>query len=67
MDCIKTEFTLTLYENPKNKEKSSVMGALEIMFDDEDNALPSAFLTLNGDAGTDVPWGIQYKITIEEL
>lgn len=60
------EWVSELKDTPKNREKSSVMGALEIMLDDEDNPLPEEFMSFyNGEAGVDIPWGSKVKITIE--
>lgn len=62
------EFELTLVDNPKNREKAKYMGALEVMFDDENNPLPESFTGFwNGEAGKDIPWGSKVKVTIEIL
>jgi hypothetical protein len=63
-----TTFEMSLNDTPGNREKSKLMGALEIMFDDSDNELPKDWNEkFNGDAGTDVPWGTKFKITIERV
>lgn len=55
---MKTEFEMTLFDNPKNREKATVLSPLEIIFDDSDNPeIPNI----------DVPWGAKIKVSIEVI
>lgn len=65
---MKTEFEMTLFDNPKNREKCGVLSSLEIMFDDIDNPLPESWYTFwNSEAGLNMPWGTKIKITLEVI
>ena len=62
----KIEFEMTLFDNEKNRSKTSWGCALDIMMDDMDNHLPQEWFDyFNDEAGSVVPWGTKYKITIE--
>lgn len=63
-----TEFEMTLVDNPKNREKSSALCSLDIMFDDEANPLPEEWYSFwNAEAGDDMPWGTKIRITLEVI
>lgn len=65
---MKTEFEMTLFDNPKNREKAHCLASLDIMFDDADNPLPESWYELwNSEAGVDMPWGTKVKITLEVI
>jgi hypothetical protein len=64
----KIEFEMILRGTPSNTYKVNWLTALEIMFDDEDNELPSEWYEyFNNEAGTVVPWGSKFKVTIEQV
>ena len=58
---MKSEFTLTLNDNEKNRQKSAFLSRLEIMFDDVENPLPDSWYSLN----ELVPWGSKVRIILE--
>lgn len=65
---MKTEFELCLFKTPHNEYKSEVLSAFELMWDDQDNPLPSEWYNFwNGDAGKEIPWGTKVKVTLEVL
>lgn len=63
---MKTEFEMTLFDNPKNRAKTNALCSLDIMFDDIDNPLPESWYEFwNSEAGLNMPWGTKIKITLE--
>lgn len=58
---MKTEFTLTLFDNDRVREKLKVMSPIEAMFDDADNKLPEEYYFFSDD----FPIGRTMKVTFE--
>lgn len=60
---MKTQFDLTLFDNEKNRRKSTCMCPLEIMFDDEDNKLPDDYYWF----AEEIPLGTKIRVTLEVI
>jgi len=59
---MKESFELTLFDTELNVSKSTLLGPLEIMFDDPNNELPLSWYEFwNGN----MPFGTKVRITLE--
>jgi hypothetical protein len=58
---MKTEFTLTLFDDNNSRRKLTAMGTLEVMFDDSRNVLPPDYYWF----ADQIPMGSTIKVTME--
>lgn len=60
---MKTEFTLTLFDDEYVRKKLDFLSRLEAMFDDDRNPLPDDYYYFSDG----VPFGATIKVTLEDL